>query len=69
MALLTKEIVDDTGSDKVEQLRLMFNALLNAIDTSSDYATLVANMQADCSQILLNKTPPARPFAPLTPVK
>ena len=68
MALSSKEVVQDTPSEVVENLRKQFNLLLVAVDTSTDYASLKANVQT-VIKILLSHTLPTAPSAPVTPVR
>lgn len=67
MAVTTKKVFSDTPSETVESIRKQLNLLLDAVDASSDYATLKSGILAACSKILLDLTNPAQPTWPVTP--
>lgn len=65
MALTSKKVVQDTPSELVADLRREFNALLVAIDTSTDYATLKSNVQTGVKKLITTLELPKQPIIPV----
>jgi len=65
MALTTKKVINDTASVVVHSMRKEFNDLLTAIDTSTDYASLMVNIRAACTKIATTIELPAPPTGPI----
>jgi hypothetical protein len=64
MALTTKKINDDTPSRVAHETRLQFNALLTAVNASTDYASLKSGIIAACHKLITTRELAAPPASP-----
>lgn len=55
MAIKTKRVVQDTPSVVVEQLRRQFNLLLDQLDSSTTYSTVVTNIETNVYKVLTDR--------------